>query len=313
MRVAVTGANGFIGGALCARLERAGHQVLRLVRATAGPPTAAGGAKAGWDPDQGWADIDDIQGCAAVVHLAGENVGLGRWSEAKKARIRESRERGTTVLAQSLARLAEPPPALVSASAIGWYGDRGDEVLTEESTSGTGFLAEVCRRWEAATEPASQAGIRVVLARTGIVLDRRGGALRRQLLPFRLGLGGPLGSGRQWVSWITLADEVSALIHLVGQGDLAGPVNLTAPRPVTAAEFARTLGQAMRRPALLPVPSAAISLALGGERARELVLASQRVRPERLTASGFAFEHPELRSALQAALRRDDARSGGGS
>lgn len=316
MRVAITGASGFIGGALCARLEGAGHQVLRLVRATAGSVTAgttagAGGAIARWDPERGWADTDDIQGCAAVVHLAGENVGVGRWSGAKKARIRESRERGTGALVQALARLAEPPPVLVSASAIGWYGDRGDEVLTEESAFGTGFLADVCRRWEAATEPASRAGIRVVLARTGIVLDRRGGALRRQLLPFRLGLGGPLGSGRQWVSWITLADEVSALVHLVGQGELGGPVNLTAPRPVTAAEFARTLGRAMRRPAFLPVPSAAISLALGGERARELVLASQRVCPERLTASGFVFDHPELRTALEAALR-DDARSGGG-
>lgn len=307
MRVAVTGASGLIGRAFCARLEATGHGVLRLVRSPAGSTVKNAPVEgiARWDPEGGWAHAEVVQGCSAVVHLAGENVGMGRWSEVKKARILESRERGTTVLARALAGLAQPPPVLVSASAIGWYGDRGDEVLTESSAFGTGFLAEVCRRWEAATEPARQAGIRVVLARTGIVLDRRGGALSRQLLQFRLGLGGPLGSGRQWVSWITLADEVSALVHLAGQGELVGPVNLTAPGSVTAADFARALGRALGRPAFLPVPSVALSLVLGGERARELVLASQRARPERLVASGFAFDHPELGTALAAVLQKD--------
>ncbi|MGH9021682.1 MAG: TIGR01777 family oxidoreductase [Acidimicrobiia bacterium] len=307
MRVAATGASGLIGQALCARLEGAGYEVLRLVRAPVGSTSENAPVKgiARWDPDGGWDDAEVLQDCSAVVHLAGESVGLGRWSEAKKARILESRERGTSVLARALAGLPQPPPVLVSASAIGWYGDRGDEVLTEASASGTGFLAEVCRRWEVATEPARQAGIRVVLARTGIVLDRRGGSLARQLLPFRLGLGGPLGSGRQWVSWITLADEVSALVRLLGEVELAGPVNLTAPGSVTGAEFARALGKALGRPALLPLPAFALSLVLGGERARELVLASQRVRPERLVAGGFTFEHPELATALAAVLRKD--------
>jgi len=297
--VAVTGSSGLVGSALLPELAARGHRAIRLLRP--GPP-AAGEPAVAWDPAAGTIDARALEGVDAVVHLAGEGV-AGRWSAAKKARIRDSRVRSTALLAGTLARLARPPRVLVCASAIGWYGDRGDEVLTEASPAGTGFLAEVCREWEAAAGAAALAAIRVVHLRIGMALSRRGGALAALLPVFRLSLGGPVGRGAQWMSWIALDDLVGAIVHALGADTLAGPVNAVAPHPVTNREFTRTLGRVLRRPAFLPFPAPAARLLLG-EMADALLLASARVLPLRLTASGYAFEHPELRGALRAELGR---------
>lgn len=302
MDVAVTGSSGLIGSALRPALEAAGHRVVPVVR------TSGGGAAPGpkdairWDPARGEIDAAGFAGLGAVVHLAGEGIGEKRWNDAQKARIRDSRTQGTALLAGALAGLDRPPGVVVSGSAIGYYGDRGDESLTEDSPPGAGFLADVVRAWEAATAPAEAAGIRVTHIRTGIVLDRHGGALARMLVPFKFGVGGRLGSGRQWMSWIALGDQVGAIVHLLGDGGPAGPVNLTAPNPARNAELSRALARALHRPAVLPAPAAALRLLLGTEMANELLLASQRVLPTRLQQSGYTFAAPDLSTALGAVL-----------
>jgi uncharacterized protein (TIGR01777 family) len=244
-----------------------------------------------------------MEGADALVNLIGPSLAR-RWSKRYKARLRDSRVDGTTQLAAALAQLKRPPRVMVSGSAIGYYGNRGDEVLTEESDPGTGFLAELVQAWEAATSPAEKVGIRVVHLRSGIVQSADGGALRKQLPLFKLGLGGQLSAGRQYVSWISLADEIDAIMHAIEHDDVRGALNATAPNPVTNAQFTRILGAALGRPTLLRVPSLALSLAFGPEMARETVLVSQRVRPARLEATGYTFRHPELADALDAALGR---------
>ncbi|OLC17427.1 MAG: TIGR01777 family protein [Candidatus Rokubacteria bacterium 13_1_20CM_2_69_58] len=300
--VAVTGASGLVGSALVTGLTSAGHRVVRVVRG-AGAAPVAGQRIARWDPESGALEPPALAGADAVVHLAGESVAGGRWTEAKKRRIRSSRVDVTRRLAEALLRLERPPRLLVSASAVGYYGDRGSEILREDSAPGPGFLAEVCREWEAATDPAARAGIRVVRLRIGMVLSRRGGALGAMLTPFRLGAGGPVGSGVQWVSWIAIDDLVGAILHALATESLAGPVNAVAPEPVTNRELARTLGRVLRRPALLPLPAVAARL-LFGQMADELLLASARVEPARLRATGFTFRHARLEDALRHELGR---------
>ena len=300
--VAVTGASGLVGSALVTGLTSAGHRVVRVVRG-AGAASVAGQRLARWDPESGALEPSELAGADAVVHLAGESVAGGRWTEAKKRRIRSSRVDVTRRLAEALPRLERPPRLLVSASAVGYYGDRGSEILREDSAPGPGFLAEVCREWEAATDPAARAGIRVVRLRIGMVLSRRGGALGAMLTPFRLGAGGPVGSGVQWVSWIAIDDLVGAILHALATESLAGPVNAVAPEPVTNRELARTLGRVLRRPALLPLPAVAARL-LFGQMADELLLASARVEPARLRATGFTFRHARLEDALRHELGR---------
>jgi uncharacterized protein (TIGR01777 family) len=301
MRVLVSGSHGLIGGALVRTLRSRRHEVGRIVRRDA--KTRAGPADVSWDIAAGTVDTRAMEGADALVHLAGASLAR-RWSSAYKARLRDSRVDGTTQLASALAQLDRPPQVMVSASAIGFYGDRGDEELTEESAPGTGFLAELVQTWEAATAPAGKAGIRVVHLRSGIVMSADGGALGKQLPLFKLGLGGQLGAGRQYVSWISLADEVDVILHAIANDSVRGALNATAPNPVTNAELTRILGAAVGRPTLLRVPSFALSVAFGPEMARETVLVSQRVRPTRLEATGFAFAHPELARALDAALGR---------
>jgi len=289
VRVLVSGSSGFIGNALLGALESAGHAPLRLVRGVATETD-----EIGWDISAGRLDPEDLRGVEAVVHLAGAGIGDHRWTDEYKREILESRTNGTGLLVRALAAMDEPPAVLVSGSAVGYYGDRGDEVLTEDSKRGTGFLADVTKAWEAAAAPAAAAGIRTVLLRTGLVLAPQGGTLGQLLPLFRWGLGGPLGTGRQWWSWIALDDEVGAILHCLDTSSLRGPVNATAPHPVTNAEFTKTLGRALRRPAFLRTPSPALSAALGAERARELVLSSQRALPRALEGSGFAFRYPTL-------------------
>ena len=300
MRVAVTGSTGLIGRALVERLEAAGHQAVRIVRPRgsrgSGPSTAVV-----WDPTAPEFDAGGLEGLDAVVHLAGEPIAARRWSPDQKARIAESRVRGTAVLAQALARLSEPPGVLVSASAIGYYGSRGDELLDESSSRGSDFLADVCRDWETAADPARAAGIRVAHPRTGVVLSGSGGALAEMLPFFRLGIGGRVGNGRQWMSWITLHDEVEALMWLITD-DVEGPVNLTAPEPVTNRELTAALGRALRRPTLLPTPKPALWAKLGRELTEALLYSSARVEPAVLTRRGFGFAHPDIATGLAAAL-----------
>jgi uncharacterized protein (TIGR01777 family) len=259
-------------------------------------------AEARWDPARGEIDRDALDGADAVVHLAGEGVGAARWSAAHKKRVLESRVTGTTLIATTLAAM-KSNAALVSSSAVGYYGLRGDEVLTESSSAGTGFLAEVAKAWEAATTPASDAGVRVVLLRTGIVLGRDG-ALKPMLPFFRLGVGGPLGSGKQWWSWISLADTVGLIRHAITSTAVSGPMNVTAPEPATNADVARALGKVLHRPSIVPVPAFALSLLKGREMTREAILASQRALPTVALATGYGFRHPELEGALAASLKR---------
>ncbi len=298
MDVAITGSSGLIGTALGASLRADGHTVVPVLRR----PPAAGGATdrwVAWDPAAGTIDAAGLEGIDAVVHLAGAGIGDHRWSDAHRRLVLDSRVQGTTLLARTLTGLDRPPAVLVSGSAIGYYGDRGDEVLTEASGPGSLYLSEVCTAWEAAAGPAVDAGIRVAFARTGIVLSPRGGALGKLRTLFKFGLGGRQGSGRQWMSWIGLDDEVAALRFLLDH-DLAGPVNLVAPEPVTNADFARTLGSVMHRPALFPAPAFGLHLVLGRQMADELLLASQRVRPAALEGAGFSFTHPDLAGCLAA-------------
>lgn len=296
VNIAVTGSTGLIGSALIDSLRSDGHEVHRIVRSR--PDTKSG--EIGWDPVAGEMDAASLAGIDAVVHLAGENVGQ-RWTEEAKRKIRDSRVDGTHLLAETIASLATPPRVLVSASAVGVYGDRGDEPLTEDSPPGNDFLAEVAREWEAATEPAANAGVRVVHTRFGVVLSSGGGALERMLPPFRLGAGGKLGSGKQWMSWIALPDVVAAIRFAVDTETLSGPVNVTAPNPVRNTEFTDTLGKVLGRPTLFTVPAFALRLAFG-EMADAALLTSQRVIPERLAEAGFGFQFPELKETLRAVL-----------
>ena len=296
MKIAVTGSGGLIGSSLVPYLRSRGHQVIPVVRGKAAADEVL------WDPRKGTIETDRLQGIDAAVHLAGAGVGDRRWSPGYKQEILSSRVGGTTTLAEALTRLRVLPSVMVSASAVGYYGMRGDEVLTEEAGNGTGFLADVCAQWESATLTAASAGIRVVMLRTGVVLSGAGGALKKQLPLFRLGLGARLGSGCQQLSWITRRDGTAAIAFLLEDSALSGPFNLTAPQPVSNAAFTKALGRALHRPAKLIVPEQLIRVALGAEMASEVLLASQRAVPQRLLGAGFAFSDPDLAAALVTAL-----------
>ncbi|CAN5117499.1 TIGR01777 family oxidoreductase [soil metagenome] len=301
MDVAVTGSSGFIGTALVTALTEAGHRVRRVVRRA---PSQVDGVR--WDPMAGTIDRTGLAGVDAVVNLAGEGIATRRWSDDQKRRIRESRTRGTQLIAETAAGLDPRPAVLISGSGVDYYGDRGDEELTETSPAGTGFLAEVCVAWEAATQPAADAGIRTAFLRTGIVLHPEGGALPRMLPLFRLGLGGRFGNGRQWWPWITLEDEVGAILHLLG-ADVSGPVNCVAPNPVTNAQFTRTLARVLHRPAVVPVPRLGPTILLGSELVQSLLYDSDRVLPAGLVESGYRFANPDLEGALRTLLDRPAA------
>lgn len=299
MRVAVTGSSGFVGRALVARLESEGHEVLRLLR----PGSAPVPGSAQWDP-RSWAiDAGALEGLDAVVHLAGAGIGVRPWTRSYKEKILRSRVDGTRLISETLAGRERPPKVLLSASAIGWYGDRGDELLTEDSPPGTGFRAEVCRQWEAATEAAEAADIRVVHLRFGIVLGAGGGLLGVLTIPARLGLGTRLGNGSQFVSWVSLADAAGAVVHLLGADRVSGPVNVTSPEPVTNREFAAALSRALGRPRIGWAPAWLLKLAAGKERANEVLLSSQRAIPQKLLESGYDFVEPELSRSLETFLR----------
>jgi hypothetical protein len=298
MKVLVSGSTGLVGTALVPELTRAGHDVLRLVRSKS---QASSKDLVGWDPDARYIDAAGLEGLDAVVHLAGEPIAGGRWTALRKARIRDSRVQGTRLLCEALSHTSRPPATLVCASAIGFYGNRDDELLTETSAGGQGFLAEVCRDWEAAAEPARQKVIRVVNSRFGVILTARGGALAKMLTPFKLGLGGVIGSGRQYMSCIALDDCVAAILHGLGTDWLRGPMNVVGPVPVTNHEFTKTLGRVLGRPTVFPMPAIAARLAFG-EMADELLLSSTRVDPRKLQESGFQFKHADLESALHSAL-----------
>jgi hypothetical protein len=294
-RVLVTGASGLIGRALVSSLKTRGVEITCLVR---GSP--AGPGQIHWDPARPLPP-DSVSGFDAVVHLAGESV-ASRWTNDKRTKIRDSRVIGTRALAHALAKAIKRPRVLVTSSAIGYYGDRTDEVLNEKSAPGTGFLADVCREWEAANQPATDSGIRTVQIRTGIVLSAEGGALKKMLPPFRMGIGGRLGSGRQWMSWIHIHDMVGAIHHVMKTDLLQGPVNFVAPKPVTNVEFTETLASVLKRPAIFPVPAFAIKT-LFGQMGEEVLLASERVEPARLVTSGYPFQCSELRKALEDVLK----------
>lgn len=298
MRILVTGSTGLVGRALVSFLESGGHEVHRLTRRT-----ARSDREIEFDPVKGAAHPSEMEGFDAVVHLAGDPIAEGRWTPEKKRLIRDSRVPFTRRLAETLGALQRPPAAFVSASATGYYGDRGDRVLRESDPPGEGFLPETCVQWEGATEPASSAGIRVVHLRTGLVLTPAGGALVPMLLPFRFGLGGPLGNGKQWWSFIALDDLLYLIHHVLTNDSVRGAVNATSPEPVTNAEFTRTLGRVLKRPAVIPVPRFALDLLLG-EMTGPLLFASARVNPERALDSGFAFSYPALEPALRHVLGR---------
>ena len=295
-RILISGASGLVGTALVTALEKRGDEVYRLVRRE--PRNAF---EICWDPMQD-VPAELVSGFHVVIHLSGETV-AGRWTERKKRRIRDSRVVSTQNLALALAKADTPPQTFICASATGYYGNRGDEVLSEQSASGQGFLAETSREWEDATQPAAQTADRVVNLRIGVVLSRKGGALKQMLLPFRLGLGGKIGSGRQWFSWIHVDDLVAAVLHIIEHSYLRGPVNMVSPNPVTNAAFTKSLAEAVRRPAIFPVPAFMVRLAFG-EFAEEGLLASARVVPRKLVENGFRFQYPELRRALEDLLNR---------
>lgn len=295
LKVAVSGANGLVGTALRSELTAAGATAYRLVRGS--PMDAA--TEFQWSPEQGLTQPGRLDGVDAVVHLAGESIADGRWTDAKKQRIRDSRVLGTAALCRSLAAMPRPPKTFVCASAIGYYGDRGNEELTETSAPGQGFLPEVCVAWEQACEPARAAGIRVVNVRIGVILSRHGGALTKMLLPFKMGVGGKIGSGRQYMSWVSLDDVVGAITHALMHPEVSGPVNAVSPQPVTNAEFTRALGAALHRPTIFPMPAFAARLALG-QMADDLLLASTRVLPQRLEQTGYRFRYADLAECLHA-------------
>lgn len=295
MKICISGASGLVGQDLSQRLKEAGHSLVALSRSG----RVDGSVR--WDPERGELNAGALADVDAVVHLAGESIAEGRWTQAKKQRIRDSRVKSTTLLAETLARMPEGPRTLISASAIGYYGDRGDEICSEDSPPGEGFLPEVCLAWEESCAAAEQAGLRVVKLRIGLVMSPKGGALAKMLLPFRMGGGGVLGSGRQYVSWIALEDLVRMIEFALGEQTLSGPHNAVAPEPVTNAEFTKTLGHVLHRPTLVPMPAFAARLAFG-EMADALLLASTRVIPKRIQQAGFAFRYPQLEAALRSML-----------
>lgn len=297
MKILVSGSTGFIGSELVAFLKGKGHSVTRLVRAK----TGSGDEEILWNPVARVIDMKRMDGFDAVVHLAGDPIAQGRWTPEKKARIRDSRVKGTRFLSESVGQLARPPRTFLCASAIGLYGDRGAEILTEESSPGTGFLAETGIAWERACEPAVQKGLRVVNMRIGVVLSPKGGALKMMLPPFRLGVGGILGDGQQFMSWVALPDVAAAFHHALTTDSLRGPVNAVSPNPVSNREFTKTLGSVLHRPTVLPMPAFAVRT-LFGEMGQELLLASTRVDPRRLKSTGYRFQHPDLDGALRALL-----------
>ncbi len=299
MKVLVSGSSGLVGTALSEALRRGSHEILRMVRP--GSVLRAGDVR--WDPVTGDFDLAAAEGADAAVNLAGASIAAGRWNVERKRLMRASRVEGTRHLVAALAKLSRRPSALVSASAIGYYGDRGEEVLTEASPPGNDFLAKLAIDWEAEAARAEQAGIRTVILRFGVILAAHGGALQKMLTPFRIGGGGKIGSGQQWMSWLTLEEAVGFIHHALENAGLRGPVNAVAPNPVRNAEFTRTLGQVLRRPTIFPMPAFAARLAFG-EMADALLLASQRVAPKRLEEAGYRFQHPELKLALRACLDR---------
>jgi uncharacterized protein (TIGR01777 family) len=298
MKVLVSGSHGLVGHALIRSLINDGHEVMRLVRRG----RVVGSPEIEWHPNQGLIDAEHIEGFDAVVHLAGESIASGRWTDEKKRAIRESRVQGTQLLSESLARLSHPPAAYVCASAIGVYGNRGDELLTEKSSPGDDFLAEVCVAWENATKPAVAKGIRTVNARFGVILDKDGGALAKMLTPFRMGIGGRVGDGNQWMSWIILDDVVAGLRLAIEKTLLSGPVNFVAPNAVTNTEFTRVLGKTISRPTFFPVPAFGARMAFG-EMADALLLSSQRVVPRCLQESGFSYQAATIEEGLRLTLR----------
>ena len=303
MKILVSGSHGLVGKALLKSLTNDGHEVVRLVR----HQPIVGDPEVWWDPGEGRIDSERLEGHEAVVHLAGESIASGRWTSEKKRSILESRVKGTLLLSKSLAHLSQPPSVFLSASAIGYYGDRGEELLTEQSAPGNDFLSKVCIDWEGATTAASEKGIRTVHTRFGIILDDEGGALGKMLTPFRMGIGGRVGSGKQWMSWIALEDVVNGLKFLMGETSTRGPVNFVAPNPVTNAEFTKTLGRVLSRPTIFPVPEFGVRLAFG-EMADALLLSSQRVEPGVLKSKGFEFKWTMLESALRNILNTDERR-----
>ena len=296
MKILVSGMSGPIGGELLPALVVSGNKVTRLVRR---PPQSSNEIR--WDPMRSIVP-ETVSGFDAVIHLAGESI-VGRWTSEKKARMVDSRVQGTSHLAEALARASRKPQVLITASAIGYYGDRGEETLTEESGPGTNFLAGLCRQWEAATGAAAQAGIRTVQVRIGVMLSTKGGALPKMLTPFKLGLGGRIGSGRQYLSWISIDDVVGAILYALNAGQVRGPVNATAPNPATNSEFTRSLAEVLHRPAIFPMPTFAVR-ALFGQMGDELLLASARVLPSKLQVSGYQFRRPELKTALMSLLKK---------
>lgn len=297
MKIVISGSSGLIGTQLVEQLQQHGHDVVRLVR------RAANTGEIMWDPKAGVLSASALEGADAVIHLSGAGIGDKRWTASYKREILESRTITTSLIANTIANMSRKPSVFLCGSAIGIYGPRGDEQLTEVSTNGTSFLADVCEQWEAAAKPASDAGVRTVLLRTGIVLTTKGGALKKQLPLFQLGLGGKFGNGKQWQSWISIDDEVGAIEHLL-TANVSGAVNLTAPNPVTNAEFTSTLARVVKRPAFLPIPPFAPKAILGGELADALLFTGQRVIPAALNASGYQFVHPTLEVALRALLKK---------
>lgn len=295
MHVAITGSRGLVGSKTDRLLTARGHKTTRMAR------DRAGDGEVSWDPAASSFDASELEGVDAVVHLAGENIASRRWNARQKQRIRDSRVQGTRVLCEGLAGMRKPPKVLVAASAIGFYGDRGGEMLSEDSSPGNGFLADVCQQWEAATRPAEKARIRVVNLRIGVVFSSEGGALAKMLLPFKLGFGGVVGSGQQYWSWIALDDLACAIKHALTADTLSGPVNAVSPNAVTNREFTRTLGRVLSRPTIVPIPAFLAKLAMG-EMANELLLSSTRVVPNRLQESGYEFQHATLENALRHAL-----------
>ena len=291
MKVLVTGSHGLIASALIPRLEHDGHSVTRLVR------QAPGAGELQWDPEVGTIDRDGLEGHDAVVHMAGVGIGDHRWTDEHKRAVLDSRVKGTRLLSEALAAL-ERKPVFVSGSAIGYYGNRGDEELTETSAPGDDFLASICTQWEGATSPAEDAGLRVVHLRTGIVLSGAGGAFKKMVTPFKLGLGGRLGSGRQWFSWVHIDDEVGAIVHALTRDDVRGALNAVSPNPATNADFTKALGRALHRPTVMPVPSFGLRLLFGREMADTMMLSGQRVLPKMLARTGYAFSQPDLDAAL---------------
>jgi uncharacterized protein (TIGR01777 family) len=297
MKIVISGASGLIGTQLVAQLSRSGHEIVRLVRRS---------PKAGeiqWNPKSGTLDTAALEGTDAVIHLSGAGIGDKRWTNGYRKEILDSRTATTALLANTMASLSRKPSVFLSGSAIGIYGARNDEQLTEVSTHGTGFLAEVCEQWEAAAQPAVDAGIRTVYLRTGIVLSPKGGALKKLLPLFKLGVGGKFGNGKQWQSWISIDDEIGAIEHLL-TANVSGAVNLTAPNPVTNAEFTKVLASVLKRPAIVPVPTFAPKILLGGELADALLFTGQRVIPAALNASGYNFKHSTLESAFRSLLSK---------